>query len=245
MRPALPLPLVILVASSAFAAEDARVTFLLKQIATTTDVRVRAQTMLLLGQTASEAAVTPLCTALKDQDSLIRASAASALGSLRLPAATDCLKSALGESDSTVRGELEKALSQGSVSNGALYLNIEPVQDKVGGLPDAVVGLADKVMRQKLAETFKASFAPTNEEKKSASALIKARNLKAFQLRLQLLPGSTEKSLKVEMLILSYPDQALKGSWNAKASGGKPESLIKAMVPRVLDDAAADLEWKP
>jgi hypothetical protein len=50
--------------------------------------------------------------------------------------------------------------------------------------------------------------------------------------------------LKIEMLIMTYPEQALKGSWNVKAAGGKPESLIKAMVPRVVDDAASDLEWK-
>jgi hypothetical protein len=43
---------------------------------------------------------------------------------------------------------------------------------------------------------------------------------------------------------MTYPDQSLKGTWNVKASGGKPESLIKAMVPRVVEDAAADLEWK-
>jgi len=29
-----------------------------------------------------------------------------------------------------------------------------------------------------------------------------------------------------------------------KAAGGKPEKLIAALVNRVVDDAAGDLEWK-
>ena len=103
--------------------------------------------------------------------------------------------------------------------------------------------LADRLVREKLQE-FGASLAPLNEDKKFAATLIRARRLKSFQVRLQLLPGPTGKGLKVEMLILSYPEQALKGTWNVKAAGAKPETLIKAMVPRVLDDAASDLEWK-
>jgi HEAT repeats len=243
LRPVLVL--VSVFASVAFADEDARVTFLLKQLSTTRDARVRAQTLLVLGQTASDAAVGPLCDAIKDSEPIVRASAAKGLGALRLPASLACLKASLGEADATVRTELEKALAMGALVAGGLYVNIEPVQDRIGGLPDHMLQLADTVMREKLLNGFKASFAPSNEEKKVASALIKARKLKAFQLRLQLLPGPTEQSLKVEMLILSYPDQSLKGSWNAKASGAKPETLIKAMVPRVLEDAAADLEWTP
>lgn len=242
MRPVLVVFL-SLVASQA-AAEDARVTFLSKQLTTTKDPRVRAQTVLLLGQTGSEAAVPLLCAELKNPEVVVRAAAANALGDLRLASATECLTSSLNESDATVRSQVEKAIAQGAVTAGALYVSVEPVQDKIGGLSESLLGLAEKVLRDKLVGNFKASLAPSNEEKQSASALIKARNLKAFQLRLQLLPGSTEKGLKVEMLIMTYPDQSLKGTWNVKASGGKPESLIKAMVPRVLDDAAADLEWK-
>ena len=38
--------------------------------------------------------------------------------------------------------------------------------------------------------------------------------------------------------------QALKGSRSVKASGGKPYKLVTAMVNRVVDDAAGDLDWK-
>lgn len=232
-----------LCSGSALAAEDARVTFLQKQLSGAKDPRVRAQTVLLLGQTGSDAAVALVCGALKDAEPVVRSAAAAALGELRTESSMTCLKAGLGESDPGVRAAMEKAIAQGAVTSGALYLQVEPVQDKVGDLPGEIVALAEKVMREKL-NGYGANFAPPNEDKKSAASLIRAKKLKGFQLRMQLLPGSTEKGLKVEMLIMSYPEQALKGTWNVKAAGGKPESLIKAMVPRVVDDAAADLEWK-
>lgn len=229
--------------ASVLAAEDQRVTFLTKQLAGAKDPRVRAQTVLLLGQTGSDAAVAPVCGVLRDAESIVRSAAASALGELRNEAALSCLKNALGESDPGVRAAMEKAIAAGAITPGGLYLQVEPVQDKIGDLPSNIVELADKLLREKLS-TFGASIAPQNEDKKSAASLIRTRKLQGYALRMQLLPGSSDKGLKVEMLIMSYPDQALKGSWNVKAAGGKQESLIKAMVPRVVDDAAKDLEWK-
>lgn len=235
---------VSLVSVAAHAAEDARVTFLVKQLAGAKDARVKAQTVLLLGQTGADEAVPSVCVALKDTESVVRSAAASALGELRTDASVACLKGAVsGEKDGGVKAAIEKAMLQTAVASGALYIQLEPVQDKVGDLPNTLISLADQVVREKL-NSYGAAFAPVNEDKKSAANLIRAKKLKGFQLRMQLLPGSSEKGLKVEMLIMSYPEQALKGTWNVKAAGGKPESLIKAMVPRVVDDAALDLEWK-
>jgi hypothetical protein len=241
----------VLVAAGALAAEDARVTFLSKQLATAKDPRVRAQTALLLGQTGSESAVQPLCAVLKDPEAIVRTAAASGLGEIGTDGAVSCLKAALGESDPAVRTAMEKALKAKAgpgtpvepSGSGRLYVHLEPVQDKVGGLSDEAIALAERLVREKLV-SLGASFAPPNEDKKAAANLIRAKKLQGYQLRLQLLPGANEKALKVEMLIMSYPEQALKGTWNVKAGGAKPESLIKAMVPRVVDDAANDLDWK-
>ncbi|MBL8920958.1 MAG: HEAT repeat domain-containing protein [Myxococcaceae bacterium] len=227
-----------LCASAALAA-DARVALLTKQLAGAKDPRVRAQTVLLLGQTGSEDAVAPLCAQLKDPESVVRAAAANALGELRLATATECLKSALGEQDASVRAAMQKALTMPAIQKGGLYLNVEPT----AGLDSALVTLADTILKTKLSD-LGAVFAPAGEEKKAAQAFIKARELRGYQVRMQLGPGATEKQLKVEMLIMTYPDQALQGSWNVKASGGKPEALIKAMVPKVVEDAAGDLNWK-
>lgn len=242
LRPGLCL-LVLTSSVAAFAEEDARVTYLVKQLAGAKDARVRAQTVLVLGQTGSDSAVAPVCGVLKDPESIVRSAAASALGEIRSEAAIACLKAAMGESDPGVRAAMAKAMAQGALASGGLYLQVEPVQDKVGDLSSDLMALADKLMREKLS-SMGANIAPQNEDKKSATNLIRARKLKGFQLRMQLLPGSSEKGLKVEMLIMSYPEQALKGSWSVKGAGGKQESLIKAMVPRVLEDAAKELEWK-
>ena len=242
-RPGFFLSLCLL-SAVAHAAEDARVTFLSKQLSGAKDPRVRAQTVLLLGQTGSESAVPHLCTALKDGESLVRSAAASALGELRSEAGVVCLRAGLGEKDAGVKAAIEKAIAQGAVATGALYVSVDPVQDKVGDLPGTLVQLAERLMRERLLNSYNAIFAPPNEDKKSAASLIRAKNLKGVQLRMELLPGSTEKGLKVELLIMTYPEAALKGSWNVKAAGGKPESLIKAMVPKVVDDAALELEWK-
>lgn len=231
------------VSTSALAA-DARVTLLSKQLTTMKDPRVRAQTVLLLGQTQSEDAVAPLCLALRDAESVVRAAAANALGDLHTPSASACLTAALGEQDPSVRAAMEKALTPPALEGkGGLYLNIEPIADNGGGFDANLLTLAHSVLKSQLTD-LGATFAPPNEEKKAAQAVIKSKSLRGYQVKMQLTPGATEKQLKVEMLILSYPDHALQGSWNVKGSGAKPESLIKAMVPKVVNDAAGDLNWK-
>jgi hypothetical protein len=239
------LALIASLLSATGLAADARVTLLTRQLANTKDPRVRAQTVLLLAQTQSAEAVAPLCASLKDPESIVRGAAAAALGDLHTDPALQCLQSALGEKDSGVRAAIEKALAPAPAesASGGLYLNLEPVADNGVGVDSNLLTLAHTVLRTQLTE-LGATFAPPGEEKKAAQAVIKSKALRGYQVKMQLSPGATEKQLKVEMLILSYPERALQGSWNVKASGGKPESLIKVMVPKVVQDAAGDLNWK-
>ncbi len=232
-----------LVSLPAAAGEDARVTFLVKQLGQSKDLRVRTQTLLLLGQTTHDAAVVPLCRALTDRDSVIRSAAANALGEIRSATSVACLHSFSDEADPGVQSAIAKSLQRGVVAFGALYVHIEPVLDQGGALDPASVQLAEELLRAQLSG-LGAGFAAAGEDKKWVTAFIRQRKLKGYQLRLQLVPADAEKSLKLEMLVLSYPEKALKGTWNVKASGAKPDSLLKAMVPRVVQDAAADLEWK-
>ncbi len=102
--------------------------------------------------------------------------------------------------------------------------------------------LAESALRSKLT-SMGADFAPAGEDKKAALSVIKARHLKGYQVRLQVLPGETETGLKVQLMVLSYPEQALKGSWSVKAPKGKPEKLIPLLVARAVDDVAGDLDW--
>lgn len=240
-------------AAPAYAADDPRVTLLSKQLSTAKDPRNRVQIVVLLGHTKHSSAAPPLCAALADAEPLVRSAAASALAEVGGSEATACLRD-LRETDDAVQASIARALAaidaaakRGSGTatpqKGSLYISLEPVEDKVGGLPDALLLLVDGQVREAL-EEMGASFAPPGEDKRRAAALVRNRQLKAYQLRLQVLPGSAPGGLKVEMLVMSYPEQALKGSWNVKASGAKPETLIKAIVPRVVADAAGDLEWK-
>lgn len=122
-------------------------------------------------------------------------------------------------------------------SAGRLYLRLQPMAES------DLRPLVEKLMHTKL-EALGAAFAPEGEDKKTALAAIKANHLKGFQLGVTLEAGDAPGSMKVQLLVMSYPEQALKGSWSVKASGGKPEKLVAAMVNRVVDDAAGDLDWK-
>lgn len=122
---------------------------------------------------------------------------------------------------------------------GGLYLHLDP-----GASPSPETAqLADKALHAKL-DAFAATYAPADEDKKAALAAMKANHLKGYELRMSLEPGEAANALKVQLLVMSYPEHALKGSWSVKAAGGKPEKLIAALVNRVIDDAAGDLEWK-
>jgi hypothetical protein len=234
----------VIAVASAAAQEDPRVAILVRQLRTSKDVRVRAQTVLLLGQTGSEAAVKPVCESLGDAEPVVRSASAGALGALRLPAAAACLVARSKETDPTVRAEIQRARAMGVVPFGAVYLSLAPVEDHGANLSRPLIELAETAMRDKLA-ALRVALAPVNEGKKEAATFVRTRNLRAFELRLRIGPGPGARGLKAELLIMTYPDQALKGAWNVKGGGGRAESLIKLMVPRVLDDAAADLEWKP
>lgn len=127
-------------------------------------------------------------------------------------------------------------------SIGGLYAKVAPLEAKVV-LTAAASELADSVLHDKLTG-LGATFAPGNEDKATALAVVKAHGLKGYELRVTLQPGADAAGLKVDLLVLSYPEQALKGSWSVKASKGKQESLVKAMLARVVDDAAGDLDWR-
>jgi hypothetical protein len=109
-------------------------------------------------------------------------------------------------------------------------------------VPAELTKLAQDLLHQKL-QSLGASFAPQGETKPQAAQLIRAKKLRGYHLRVNLLPNASN-GLKLEILVMTYPEQSLQGSFKASAKGGKYEALIKAMVPRVVDDASEELEWK-
>jgi HEAT repeat protein len=80
--------------ASGLARADPKVPYLVEQLRTSEDYRVRTQAALALGASGEDAAVKPLCGALDDGNASVRAAAAAALGKLGKPAGAPCLKAA-------------------------------------------------------------------------------------------------------------------------------------------------------
>ncbi|MFT3842487.1 MAG: HEAT repeat domain-containing protein [Myxococcaceae bacterium] len=239
MRPAFPLLALVIYAPAAFG-QDAKVTYFAKQLKTASDPRVRVQTALLLGSTGKPDAVDALCDiGMKDSEAIVRSASANALGDLGLGGQA-CLKAATSDPDSSVASAAKKALEKlaSAVAPGSLYFSVDEVKSDVG---DDASKLAAQLLRQKLT-TMGGTIAPQGESKAAATALVKSKKLRAFLLQPKV--NADGSGLKFEILVMTYPDQALQGSFNVKGKGGKPEKLLKAMVPRVIDDAADELRWK-
>jgi hypothetical protein len=142
------------------------------------------------------------------------------------------------------------ALSGGSTepaptaAAGGLYVNLPPVEAATPTAPVVETALHDKLTG------LGAAFAPSTENPAAALSVIKSNRLKGYELRLK--TAGADRSLGVEMLVMSYPEKALKGTWTAKAAisgsgevtDAKQAKVIKALVTRVVDDAATDLDWK-
>ncbi len=129
------------------------------------------------------------------------------------------------------------------MSPGSLYVSLEPVKSKAPNVPAEKAALAEQLAKDKLAQ-LGASFAPAGEEKAAALELIKSKKLKGYQLAIQLFPAPSD-GLKADVLVMTYPEKALKGSWSVSANGADVDGLLQAIVPKVLEDAAGDLDWRP
>jgi hypothetical protein len=230
--------LALLLAASAFG-EDARVKVLKKQLSSAKDARLRAQIYTLLGKTGTPDAVGPLCEGLSDGEALVRSAAAGGLGELKASEGLDCLKRAKDDPDSSVRKAVERAIESNRPSGG-LYVAINIANE--ASAPGDVVSLARDLLKTELAKVG-ATIAPEGETESQAKVVVKSGGYNGYLLNATLRPNGAS-GLKLEILIMTWPAKALQGNWNVKAAGGKHEAQLKAMVPKVVTDAAYDLDWK-
>ena len=49
--------------------------------------------------------------------------------------------------------------------------------------------------------------------------------------------------VSVAVVCLTYPEQEVLGEVTGRATGGRPEDALRALVPRLLQDLAATFEW--
>lgn len=236
------LALLVLLAAPLAHAADARVEFLSKQLSTASDPRVRVNAAVGLGALGVPEAIAPLCAALKDSEAIVRGAAARALGDLADPNAIPCLR-ARKEPSKDVQLAIGKAIAALEAPKG-LYLMLDPVQDEGGSLSADDLALAESLLRGELAK-LGASFAPPGESKAAAASALRSKKLKGFMLKPKA-NGSGAGALELRMMVLTYPEQSIKGTVKVKASakGAKPPVLLKVMVPKLVADAADEYGWK-
>jgi bacterioferritin-associated ferredoxin len=214
--------LLLLPPGAVLAQVDSRTASLSKQLGQGQEPRLRAQAAQGLGSSDDPEAVKPLCNGLKDPSEQVRAAAAQALGKLKEMAGLECLKARKGETDAAAQAAIKasmQALQELKERTPRVYVQFGGVKDKTGHLKPEVVKFAEARMRRKLTQVG-ALLAPAKESKDTESG-----------------------GLKVRVVCIGYPDQALLGDVEVQASGAKPEDLLKVLAPRIVEEAADTFEW--
>jgi len=90
---------------------DPRTGYLVQQLKSSDDFKVRTQAALALGASGDDAAVKPLCDALTDANASVKTAAAAALGKLGKPAGLPCLQAAIAkESAGATKTQFQKSI---------------------------------------------------------------------------------------------------------------------------------------
>ncbi len=221
---------------------EPQVGYLIEQLRTSEDYRVRTQAALGLGASGDDAAVKPLCDALGDGNASVKVAAAAALGKLGKPAAVPCLKAAqTRESSSGIKAQIEKSIatlgSAGSSAAGApappppgadtkVYVAIQ-VTNKTSRPAAEVDALVRAAMQDKILAKKGYAVAPKNETVAQGGQIVKSKNLRGFFLVATVEPpvyGSGDLSQMVRVSMWSYPGKALQGEFSPKLTqSGTPK----------------------
>jgi hypothetical protein len=238
-----PLVALLLLATPALAQVDARVAFLTKQLEKGKDPRARSQAALVLGATEEPEAVHPLCTGLEDPSAVVRAAAAKGLATLKESSGLDCLKKHKEQDAATLVAirEAIKALEEFKARPPHLYVDFQGVKDKTGSLSPGLLKVTEERLKRRLIHAG-ALLAPPKESKKAAQGILKKHGISGYRLSAEI-QKTDGGGLKLAILCLSYPELALLGQVDVAASGAGPEDLLKALVPKAIQDVAQTFEW--
>jgi HEAT repeats len=203
----------------------------------------RSQAALALGASDDPEALKPLCEGLKDPSEQVRAAVAQALGKLEEVAGLECLK-ARKETDAAAQAAIKASTEALQVLRDRaprVYVYFTGVKDKTGALSSALVESTEARMRRKLFQ-LGALLAPAKESKAAAQGVLRKHGIQGYRLQAEVHP-TDGGGLRVTMVCISYPDQALLGGVELKASGAEPEDLLKALAPRIIEEAADTFDW--
>lgn len=225
-------------------AEDRRLNQLERELTLATAPSARARAADALAKTDDAQAAEPLCKALgSDPDMGVRVHAAKALGVLGGAVAEGCLKKDVAPAPevraatAAALEELRAAREEPPVRYVAL-LPLDPAHNALGPEAGALA------MRQ-LRHVLERRHAVVDEKALSAKqlkALLKKRKLDGYALKLSL--EQAEGGVSLDLLCTHYPTGGLIGDVTVKAKGGDVPDLIRALVPRALDEAESTCGWR-
>jgi hypothetical protein len=217
-------------------AQDSKVPFLAEKLKAA-DFRVRTNAALSLGATNEDAAVSPLCGALGDENDVVRQAASAGLKRLARAAGADCLKARLkSEPSDAVRLQLTRAIEAieaKRVDGGGndapavnakakYYVALSSVQNRSTKAQSEVDAVVLAAIKKKLESSGLFQLAPAKESPDAAKAAMKKRNLKGFYLAISVDPFDYTSGTKasVRVAIFSYPNKDLKGESPGRAKSG-------------------------
>jgi hypothetical protein len=209
----------LLLISPRSAAED-RIAYLIKELKTSKDFRVRTQAAVSLGQTKSSRAVKPLCSALSDSEEAVRGVSAKSLGIVGEQSALPCLTKHKGsEKNSAVLKKITEAIKnikkQFEIPTGAkAYVAIGQVKNQTSRSHGEVSDLVQSAMKTSLHSMKGVAVAPSGQSKTEASKVITKKRLKGYQLDMKvekLVYKGDALTVKVRMIMSSYPGKSIQG----------------------------------
>ena len=213
--------------------------FLSRQLASAVDPRARAQAALTLGATEATGAQAPLCAALADPVPMVRQAAARALPELHDLAALPCLLSHPADPAPEAAAEIRRAVAVLREVEGrtpAVAVWVEGVKDPstppLG--PELMAETRSRLVRH-------LAWVGARSGEVEAAPRPAPRSLPAYLLKPSLL--RTEQGLMIAAVCLTWPGKVILGEVRVKGSGGTPPDLVRALVPRLVQDASRTFDW--
>ncbi|MRG93265.1 hypothetical protein GF068_15180 [Polyangium spumosum] len=238
---------------------DPRTGYLVQQLKTSDDFRVRTQAALALGASGDDAAVKPLCDALADGNESVKVAAAAALGKLGKPAGLPCLQAALKkEKGGSTKTQMQKSidtLKSGGVSappppgpDAKYYVAIE-ISNKTKRPAAEVEAIVRSAMQSKLLGKAGYAVAPKGEKPAQGGKVVNSKKLKGFYLIASVEPPVYENGNLTQIVRVSmwtYPGKALQGEFSPKLTqSDTPKTdvqsenvLMKMCVENAIDSFA-------
>ena len=230
-----------LLGGAAQAEGDPRIAFLARQLATATDPRVRAQAALTLGTTEAPGALEPLCAALGDPEPLVRSAVARSLPELHDLGALECLVAHAGDTAPEPQAEIRRAVAVlRTVKERKPTVNVwvEPVRDPSSPpLGEALCGEARTRLVRRL------TWSGARSDGVESAPRGKTKGTPAYLLQPTLLRGDGG-AVVMAAVCLTWPNRQILGEVRVRGSGGTPVDLVRALVPRLIEDAASTFEWE-